>query len=35
MWKKITIVCVLLMACVQAKAQFEEGTFLSTLLLPD
>ena len=27
MWKKITIVCVLLMACVQAKAQFEEGTF--------
>lgn len=27
MWKKITIVCVLLVACVQAKAQFEEGTF--------
>ena len=27
MWKKIAVVCVLLMACVQVKAQFEEGTF--------
>lgn len=28
MWKKIAILCVLLVACVQAKAQFEKGKFL-------
>lgn len=27
MWKKIFIVCVLLVVCMQAKAQFEKGKF--------